>query len=165
MSTRITIPVNIQLTTEKIIVIFILNIIFIITVFYGIYGYFERQNSVLSTKFRVETQLKTLVYTWENAKGQNIEDIENIFTTNDLPRFFNIKSFMIGENKYIIYESKAYQNHIIFVVFKIVHSKITSFSVIAIDEIGKKIILPATIALDEDIINATLPLLNKFLKE
>ena len=42
MSTRITIPVNIQLTTEKIIVIFILNIIFIITVFYGFYGYFER---------------------------------------------------------------------------------------------------------------------------
>lgn len=117
MSTRITIPVNIQLTTEKIIVIFILNIIFIITVFYGIYGYFERQNSVLSTKFRVETQLKTLVYIWENAKGQNIEDIENIFTTNDLPRFFNIKSFMIGENKYIIYESKAYQNHIIFSCF------------------------------------------------
>ena len=84
-------------------------------------------------------------------------------------RFYNLNGFFVKKLahgvKYIIYESKAYQNHIIFVVFKIVHSKITSFSVIAIDEIGKKIILPATIALDEDIINATLPLLNKFLKE
>lgn len=165
MNTKTIISANIQSVIRKIVIILFFNIVFVMVIFYGIYSYFEHQNSVLSTKSRVEIQLKTLVYIFENAKGQNIEDIESIFTTNDLPKFFNIKSFMIGENKYTIYESKAYPNHIIFVVFKIVHSKIISFSVIAIDEIGKKIILPTTIALDRDIINATLPLLNKFFKD
>lgn len=147
----------------KKIVLFILgNTLCLIVSFYGIYIYFEYQNNLMSTKIDAESTLKSLAAFGTNVIGEDIKDIELFFSFREFPEFSNVESTIIGEDRYLVYESNIYQDHIFFVVFKFSQSKITGFFVIAMDTtMSKKFILPTTIELDKDMINVLIPLLNK----